>query len=180
MISGRTFVSRLGAAAFFLAALTALPGAVRALTATSSPAPTATCTPGHDPPPGCRYEGPTFTNNPSTSTTPTRTPEPRTQCVGDCNGNGMVTVDELLTGVNIALGTVPSSNCPAFDCSSDCGPGPGLGDPATVTCLIRAVNNALEGCPPFPCVQDEDCDDANPCSRDQCTPSGCTHSCLCV
>ena len=39
--------------------------------------PTQTCTPGHDPPPGCQYEGPTrtltFTRTPSRTPTPTAT-----------------------------------------------------------------------------------------------------------
>ena len=41
---------------------------------------------------------------------PTATPVP---CVGDCNGDGEVTVDELLTMVNIALGNLPVTACPA-------------------------------------------------------------------
>ena len=28
-------------------------------------------------------------------------------CVGDCNGDGIVSVDEILTGVSIALGNLP-------------------------------------------------------------------------
>jgi len=56
-------------------------------------------------------------------------------CLGDCNGDGDVTVDELIKGINIALGTVSPSACPAF---ADC---------LDVTCLISAVNNALNGCP---------------------------------
>ena len=47
------------------------------------------------------------------SPTPTATPPPA--CVGDCNGNGTVTVNELIVGVNIALGNQPASTCPAFD-----------------------------------------------------------------
>jgi len=57
-------------------------------------------------------------------------------CRGDCNGDGEVTIDELIKGINIALGTLAPSACPAF---ADC---------LDVTCLITAVNNALNGCPP--------------------------------
>jgi len=50
-----------------------------------------------------------------------------------------VTVDELVTGVNIALGNLPVSTCIAFDANSD--------SLATVNELVGAVRNALEGCP---------------------------------
>ena len=36
-------------------------------------------------------------------------------CVGDCDGSGDVTVDEVLTGVNIALGSLPLTECAFFD-----------------------------------------------------------------
>lgn len=56
---------------------------------------------------------------------------------GDCDGDGMVTVDELILGVNISLETSPLSRCPSFDASSD-----GV---VTIDELLRAVNNALNG-----------------------------------
>jgi len=59
-------------------------------------------------------------------------------CTGDCDGNGRVTVDELVKGVNIALGTLPISACVAFDCHED--------GHVTVVCLVKAVNNSLSGC----------------------------------
>lgn len=40
-------------------------------------------------------------------------------CVGDCNTSGEVTVDELITGVNIVLGSVSPDRCEAFDSSAD-------------------------------------------------------------
>jgi cysteine-rich repeat protein len=58
-------------------------------------------------------------------------------CTGDCNGNGEVTVDELITGVNIALGSAAVDSCPAF------ADGAGVVD---ISQLIRAVNNALGIC----------------------------------
>ncbi len=61
-----------------------------------------------------------------------------TRCDGDCIGDGFVTVDELITAVNIALGLRPLDACAAVD--SD---GNGV---VTVDDLIRAVNRALNGC----------------------------------
>ena len=69
--------------------------------------------------------------------TPTPTPTPG--CVGDCDGSGEVTVDELIKGVNIALGNLPLAACSSFDTDHS-------GD-VTINELIVAVNNALAGCP---------------------------------
>jgi len=78
--------------------------------------------------------------------TPTATPNPTVAvCVGDCNGNGVVTVNELIIGVNIALGNAPVTACPAFDPNHDGRVG--------INELIAAVNNLLYGCfvtPPTP------------------------------
>ena len=71
--------------------------------------------------------------------TPTSTPA-ISACIGDCNRDGAVTVDELVTGINIALGTTPVSACPALQCPSS-GP-PGI----FIDCFIIAVNNLLDGC----------------------------------
>jgi len=60
-------------------------------------------------------------------------------CVGDCKGDDSVTVDELLKGVSIALGTLPLSQCSPFDLNGD--------GAVTVDEILIAVNNALEGCP---------------------------------
>lgn len=65
----------------------------------------------------------------------------QSSCLGDCGGRGLVDISDLVTGVNIALGYQPISVCPAFDNGS------GM---VTVDVLIRAVNNALNGCPPAP------------------------------
>jgi hypothetical protein len=80
---------------------------------------------------------------------PTPTPPSPLVCTGDCNSNGTVNVAELVTGVSIALGTQPASVCGAFDCHNAVAT-PGLRTPeppVAVDCLIRAVNNALSGCP---------------------------------
>ena len=59
-------------------------------------------------------------------------------CGGDCNGDGEVTVNELITMVNIALGTADVSTCLAGDADSSGG--------ITINEIIAAVNNALNGC----------------------------------
>jgi hypothetical protein len=63
-------------------------------------------------------------------------------CAGDCNGDSSVTVDEILTMVNIALGNAPLPDCEAADTSHD---GRGTADE-----ILMAVNNALNGCPQSP------------------------------
>ena len=60
-------------------------------------------------------------------------------CTGDCNHSGEITVNELITGVGIALGTLPLSACPSFDCANT--------GQVDVSCLIASVNAALNGCP---------------------------------
>jgi CSLREA domain-containing protein len=60
------------------------------------------------------------------------------RCAGDCDGSARVTVDELVRGVSIALGTIRLEECPAFDLNQD-----GL---VTVNELIDAVHRALDGC----------------------------------
>ena len=60
------------------------------------------------------------------------------QCVGDCNGDGMVAINELITGVNIALQRAAVATCASLD-----GDGDGR---VAINELIGAVNNALRGC----------------------------------
>jgi YVTN family beta-propeller protein len=72
------------------------------------------------------------------TTTPVLTPTPGGGCAGDCDGDGEVSISELIRGVNIALGNDPVSNCPAFDTSGD-------GEVA-ISEIIAAVNAALSGC----------------------------------
>lgn len=74
--------------------------------------------------------------------------EARAQCVGDCNGNGSVTVDELIRGVNIALGSAPIDECGVMDINGD--------STVTIDELVRAVNNALNGCPAQPTATSTD------------------------
>ncbi len=63
------------------------------------------------------------------------TPKP---CVGDCKTDQQVTVDELLTMVNVALGNANVSSCQAGDPKHD--------GQITVDEILRAMNNALNGC----------------------------------
>jgi len=59
-------------------------------------------------------------------------------CSGDCNGDAVVTVEEVLAIVNIALATVPVSTCPAGDLNHD-----GM---VTVDEILVATGVALGGC----------------------------------
>jgi Beta-propeller repeat len=59
-------------------------------------------------------------------------------CVGDCDGDGIVSIGELIRGINIALGNAAVDDCPSFDAD-----GNGI---VTVAELVLAVNNALNGC----------------------------------
>jgi len=100
-------------------------------TATPTQTPTPTDTPTITP-------SPTVTPTPSPTPTPTVTPTP-IECVGDCDGDGHVRVDELVKGVNIALGTAPCDDCTAFDANGD--------RKVEIEELVQAVNHALYGCP---------------------------------
>lgn len=83
----------------------------------------------------------TITQTPTRTGTPTPT-APRTPggtaCAGDCDRNDSVAVNELVQGVNIALGNASISLCPAFDLDGD--------GTVTVNELIAGVNSALNGC----------------------------------
>jgi hypothetical protein len=61
------------------------------------------------------------------------------QCCGDCNSDGHVTVDEILTMVDVALGNAAISTCMPGDVNSD--------QQITVDEILIAVNTALNGCP---------------------------------
>jgi hypothetical protein len=69
---------------------------------------------------------------------PTPTVTPGTGCQGDCNGDGMVAINELINGVNIALGSAAVSTCASVDANGD-----GM---VTINELIAAVTRALNGC----------------------------------
>ncbi|MFI5364735.1 MAG: proprotein convertase P-domain-containing protein, partial [Candidatus Binatia bacterium] len=82
----------------------------------------------------------TFTPTPTGSRPPFGgTPNVCGGCVGDCNCNGRVTIDEILTMVNIALGNTDVSVCPAGDPNADAR--------VTIDEILTAVNDALNMCP---------------------------------
>ncbi len=121
------------------------PTPVASVTATSPPSPTGSATVAATP------TVPTFT----ASATPTATPTPTTSagatataatatatatieppmCAGDCNGDEMVTIDELIRGVGIALGNLPITDCLGIDRDDS-------GD-VTIDELVGAVAQAL-------------------------------------
>ncbi|HVN85364.1 MAG TPA: choice-of-anchor V domain-containing protein [Candidatus Binatia bacterium] len=78
----------------------------------------------------------TITFGPSPTPTATRVPG---SCVGDCDDSGIVSVDELVVAVRIALGTLTPDFCPAADADHS--------SQVTVDELVLAVNAALNGCP---------------------------------
>lgn len=59
-------------------------------------------------------------------------------CVGDCDGGGQVTVDELTLAVRIALGLTPAAACAAADRDGD--------GTVAVDEIVGAVAAALGGC----------------------------------
>jgi hypothetical protein len=77
-------------------------------------------------------------------------------CGGDCGGNGSVTVDEIVTLTNIALGELPPEVCDAGD--SD-----GNGS-VTVDEILAALTRALDGCGGAAALdRAEECDDGGLC-----------------
>jgi ELWxxDGT repeat protein len=63
---------------------------------------------------------------------------PPSRCAGDCDRGGSVTVDELVRGVGIALGSTPVDVCAPFDANGDGG--------VAIDELVGAVRAALDGC----------------------------------
>ncbi len=105
-------------------------------TETAAPA-TPTPSPTEQPTaPPTATEPPTAT--PTHTHTPTETVPPNETCDGDCDGDGAVSIAELIRGVNIALGSLEVGECPAFDINDD-----GM---VSINELISAVNDALNGC----------------------------------
>jgi hypothetical protein len=82
---------------------------------------------------------PTIDATPSAGATPSVSATPAVTCPGDCNGDGEVSIDELITGVGITINSELLSTCPALACGS--------ANSATVDCLLRAIDAALNGCP---------------------------------
>jgi len=107
---------------------TPVPGAIGVdgkvvVVARSTPTPTATVTA-------------TASHAATVSATPTFTP---VQCAGDCDGRAEVTVDEIITLINIAVGNALLTACAAGDADRN--------GEISVDEIIAAVGNALNGCP---------------------------------
>jgi hypothetical protein len=128
-------------------AATATPTRIPTSRPTETPTPslraTATATSSVATPTGIVTLPPTPPRTPSVLPTATRTGPPASTptpgaCVGDCNGDGEVSVDELIRGVNIALGNAGLGQCPGFDVNGD--------GEVSVNELVQAVNAALGGC----------------------------------
>lgn len=111
----------------------------------ATPTPTAT-----DTPPATRTPSATSTAIPTNTARPSSTPDstatptirptetpPITPCIGDCNGDGRVTIGELVLSVGMALDR-RSAQCAAVDRD-------GSGS-VTVDELVAAVGSALAGC----------------------------------
>ena len=77
--------------------------------------------------------------SPNPTPTRTATPPPLRPCIGDCDDDHRVSINELIKGVLIALGNIPVQDCSTFDANHD--------QRVTVAELILAVGAALEGCP---------------------------------
>lgn len=101
-------------------------------TRTLTPTFTASATPSSSP---TGTPAPTSTSTPIL--TPTLTPSPP-RCVGDCNNDGVVTVDEILMLVDFALQEASPSDCPVSDEDGN--------QQITVAEILTAVHNALNGC----------------------------------
>lgn len=96
--------------------------------ASATPSPSRSATPS-----------PTLTQ-PSRPATETATAGPEAwPCVGDCNGDREVMIDEILVLVNLVLGTASSPECPALR-QGEARP------PLDISDIVRAVNHALLGC----------------------------------
>lgn len=74
---------------------------------------------------------------PAPTASPTATPTTGA-CTGDCDGSGAVTLDEVVKGVNIALGDADASVCPRFDADGN--------GTVSIDEVVTAVNAALNGC----------------------------------
>lgn len=145
------------------ASLTAIASATSTATGTANPAasPTPSASPSHSSSPSptasatATHTGPatatatvsavltstaTLTATPAGSETPTvaATATAPPVCTGDCDGSSSVGINELVLGVNIALGARDVGDCPAFDRDDN--------GRVSINELVAAVNAALDGC----------------------------------
>jgi len=59
-------------------------------------------------------------------------------CNGDCNGDGVVAVNDVIAAINIVLGRAPLSGCLTADVNGD--------EALTIDEILAAVNELLSGC----------------------------------
>ncbi len=64
------------------------------------------------------------------------------QCGGDCNGDGAVSIGDLITAVNIVFGLIDLDACASVDLNGD--------RVVSINELVAAVNRGLRGCPATP------------------------------
>jgi hypothetical protein len=91
-----------------------------------------------------RVPGEALTPTPTPTMSGTRTPTPTRGaigCVGDCNVDGIVDINELITGIGIALGRFPEHLCWSIDGDEN--------GTVSVDELIDGVANALDDCAEF-------------------------------
>lgn len=91
-------------------------------------------------PPSESAPTPTETETPTPTHTPTPSPTSALErhCPGDCDGNGDVTVGEVIALVNIALGNTQLSSCMPGDIDNS--------HNVTINEIVAAVDAALSGC----------------------------------
>lgn len=103
-----------------------------------TPTQTASHTPTETPTPTATPVPPTPTATVLPTGTPTETPTPPPACAGDCNRDGQVTVNEIVTSVGIAVAESDLEACPPADIDGS--------DEVTVDELVVIVDNAMSGC----------------------------------
>jgi hypothetical protein len=69
----------------------------------------------------------------------TTTIDVRVRCAGDCTDDEVVSVDELVRGIEIALGGGSIDDCPLVDGNGD--------GSVSISDLVAAVDSAVNGCP---------------------------------
>jgi len=125
------------------ASTTSTPTLTASPSATEIP-PSATATPSESATPApTTPDAPTETPSSSPEPTGTAIPSPTVTfspfpCPGDCNRDGQVAVNEIITAVNIALGNQTLDTCPNADITGD--------QRVTINELITFVNGLLESC----------------------------------
>jgi hypothetical protein len=68
-----------------------------------------------------------------------------TTCTGDCNGDGVVSIGEVVKCINMFLGqplcstTDPAANCPVADVNND--------GQVSIGEIMQCINNLVGGCP---------------------------------